>query len=82
MIAAWKSGNTERLAATEAPTVREAPGLAPRFLESRNARWISVIEDAIKSNTPTIIVAGAGHFSGSRSVLSMLRARGYQIEQL
>jgi uncharacterized protein YbaP (TraB family) len=29
-----------------------------------------------------MIVAGAGHFSGPRSVIGMLRARGYQIEQL
>src|SRR5437016_1666349 len=68
MINAWKSGNTEKLASLEAPVVREAPGLNPRFLEWRNARWIPVIENAIKSNKPTMIVAGAGHFSGSNSV--------------
>jgi len=81
-IAAWKTGNTERLAALENPTIREAPGLNARFLERRNTRWIPVIETAIKSNTPTMIVAGAGHFSGPGSVISMLRTRGYQIEQL
>jgi uncharacterized protein len=81
-IAAWKSGNTERLAAIEDPPVREAPSLNPRFLEWRNTRWIPVIEKAINFGKPTMIVAGAGHFSGSRSVISMLRARGYQIEQL
>jgi uncharacterized protein YbaP (TraB family) len=82
MIGAWKTGNTGRLADLENPTVREAPGLNPRFLEWRNIRWIPVIESAIKSNTPTMVVAGAGHFSGQGSVVSMLRARGYQIEQL
>jgi uncharacterized protein len=82
MIAAWKTGNTERLAAIDDPTVREAPGLNARFIESRNVRWLPVIENAIKSGKPTMIVAGAMHFSGSNSVISMLRARGYQIEQL
>lgn len=82
MIAAWKSGDTEKLAAMEDPVVREAPGLNPRFLEWRNQRWIPVIENAIKSGKPTMIVAGAGHFSGTRSVIAMLKARGYQIEQL
>lgn len=82
MIAAWKNGNTERLAALEDPDVREAPNLNARFLEWRNTRWVPVIENAIKSGTPTMIVAGAGHFSGPRSVIAMLRARGYQIEQL
>ena len=64
------------------PTVREAPGLNTRFLQSRNVRWIPVIENAIKSGKPTMVVAGAMHFSGPNSVIAMLRARGYEIEQL
>jgi uncharacterized protein len=82
MVAAWKTGNTERIASLDEPVVREAPGLNPRFTTSRNARWIPVIENAIKSGKPTMVVAGALHFSGSQSVIAMLRARGYQIEQL
>ena len=82
MIAAWKTGNTNRLAQIDDPTVREAPGLNARFLESRNVRWVPVIENAIKSGKPTMIVAGVMHFSGPNSVIGMLRARGYQIEQL
>ena len=82
MISAWRTGNTERLAALDYPTVREAPSLNPRFLEWRNVKWIPVIESAIKSGKSTMIVAGAAHFSGSQSVIAMLRARGYQIEQL
>ena len=82
MIAAWKTGNTERLAALDYPTVREAPAINSRFLEVRNARWIPVIENAIKSGKPTLVTAGAAHFGGPNSVIAMLRARGYQIEQL
>jgi hypothetical protein len=81
-IAAWRVGDTAKLAASEYPPLREAPGLDARFLEWRNTRWIPRIEDAIKSGKPTMIVAGAAHFSGPNSVLNMLRARGYQIEQL
>jgi uncharacterized protein len=82
MISAWKAGDTARLSSIQTPVVREAPGLHPRFLQWRNERWIPVIENAIKSGKPTMIVAGAAHFSGANSVLAMLRARGYQIEQL
>lgn len=81
-IAAWRVGNTEKLAALDYPPLREAPGLDARFLEWRNTRWLPKIEDAIKSGKPTMIVAGAAHFSGPHSVLNMLRAHGYQIEQL
>ncbi len=82
MLSAWRSGNTERLASLDLPVVREAPGLNPRFTTWRNEHWVPVIENAIKSGKPTMIVAGALHFSGSQSVIAMLRARGYQIEQL
>ena len=81
-IGSWKVGNTAKLAAAEYPPLRDAPGLDARFLEWRNERWIPRVEDAIKSGRPTMIVAGAAHFSGSRSVINMLRARGYQIDQL
>ena len=81
-IAAWKVGDTGRIAALDDPPVHEAPGLDARFLESRNARWVPKIEDVIKSGKPTLIVAGAAHFSGPHSVLGMLRAHGHQIEQL
>ena len=82
MVSAWRNGNTERLASLEEPVVKEAPGLNPRFTTWRNQRWIPVIENAIKSGKPTMIVAGALHFSGPQSVVAMLRARGYQVEQL
>ncbi len=82
MIAAWKAGNTDRLFALEMPNIQDAPGLNPRMLEQRNVRWIPVIEKTIQSGTPTLIVAGAMHFSGPNSVLNMLRTKGYQIDQL
>ncbi|MEY2546276.1 MAG: uncharacterized protein QOG48_1393 [Verrucomicrobiota bacterium] len=81
-VAAWKVGNTQQMFALEMPEIKDAPGLNSRFLDVRNARWIPVIEGAIKSGVPTIVVAGAMHFSGPKSVLGMLQARGYHIEQL
>jgi uncharacterized protein YbaP (TraB family) len=82
MVAAWRVGDTKRLFALEMPDLEDAPGLNPRFLDDRNARWIPVIEGVIKSEKPTLIVVGAMHFSGPHSVLGMLRARGYHLEQL
>jgi uncharacterized protein YbaP (TraB family) len=80
-VAAWKAGNTQRIADLDLPDTVDVP-LNPRLLYNRNARWISVIESAIKSGKPTLIVAGAMHFSGQRNVISMLRAHGYNVEQL
>jgi len=41
-----------------------------------------VIEQAIRSGTATLVIAGALHFSSPRSVIALLQRRGYKIEQL
>lgn len=81
-VAAWKSGDTNRLYAMQAREMKEAPTVWWRLLDRRNARWIPRLEAAIKSGTPTLVVAGALHFSGPGSVIALLQKRGYKIEQL
>jgi uncharacterized protein YbaP (TraB family) len=79
---AWKRGDVAALSATSARLRRANPGIARKLLDRRNARWVERIEAEMKSGKPTAIVAGAGHFSGPRSVIELLRERGYRIEQL
>ncbi len=81
-VAAWKSGDTNRLYAMHVRRMKEAPTIWWRLLDQRNARWIPRLEAAIKSGTPTLVVAGALHFSGPRSIIALLQKRGYKIEQL
>jgi uncharacterized protein len=81
-VAAWKSGDTNRLYAMHARRMKEAPTVYWRLLDQRNAKWIPRLEAAIKSGTPTLVVAGALHFSGPRSVIAKLQKRGYKVEQL
>jgi uncharacterized protein YbaP (TraB family) len=81
-VDAWKSGDTNRLYAMHARRMKEAPTVWWRLLDRRNSKWIPKLEAAIKSGTPTLVVAGALHFSGPRSVIASLQKRGYKIEQL
>jgi uncharacterized protein len=81
-VAAWKAGDTNRLYAMHVRRMKEAPTVWWRLLDRRNARWIPRLEAAIKSGTPTLVVAGALHFSGPHSVIALLQRRGYKIEQL
>lgn len=81
-VAAWKAGDTNRLYAMQVRRINDAPTIWWRLLDRRNANWVPKIEAAIKSGKPTLIVAGALHFSGPRSVIALLEQRGYKIEQL
>jgi hypothetical protein len=82
MYKAWRRGDTNALWAGDAKLRSQAPTIAARFVENRNVKWVPRIEAELKTGRPTAIVAGALHFSGPHSVISLLQKRGYQIEQL
>ena len=82
MYKAWRKGDTNALWSGDAPLRSKAPRIAARFVDDRNVKWVPRIEAALKTGKPTAIVAGALHFSGPHSVISLLQKRGYKIEQL
>jgi uncharacterized protein YbaP (TraB family) len=82
MYKAWRKGDTNALWAGDTSLRSKAPGIAARFVDDRNVKWIPRIEAELKTGKPTAIVAGALHFSGPRSVIVLLQQRGYVIEQL
>src|SRR5215510_11534172 len=81
-VAAWKSGDTNRLYAMHVREMKEAPTVWWRLLDRRNTKWIPRLDGAMKSGMPTVVVAGALHFSGPHSIIGLLQKRGYVIEQL
>jgi len=82
MRKAWRKGDTAALWAGDARLRKEAWWIAARFVDERNVKWVPRIVKELKSGTPTAIVAGALHFSGPNSVVTLLEKRGYKIEQL
>jgi uncharacterized protein len=81
-LAAWKAGQPDRLYANHMQEMKTGPTVWWRLLDRRNEHWVPRIEAAIKSGKPTMIVAGALHFSGPRSVIALMQKRGYKFEQL
>ena len=81
-VAAWKSGNSQRMYEIGALQEKQAPYLRWRLIEHRNRNWIPRIETAMKAVVPSMVVVGARHLCGPNSVISLLQARGYKIEQL
>ena len=48
------------------------------FLDDRNARWIPLIIQHMKSH-PTFIAVGAGHLGGPKGVVRLLQREGYTL---
>jgi uncharacterized protein YbaP (TraB family) len=81
-LAAWRRGDAETVWRTTIEGYRDFPALGERMLGTRNRAWIPKIEGYLHSRQIYFVVVGAAHMGGPSGVLALLRARGYQIEQL
>lgn len=79
---AWRRGDIELLAAKTRESFRDFPFMGERLLSARNRNWIPKIEEYIGSGKTYFVVVGAAHLGGKDGVISLLRTRGYRVEQL
>jgi uncharacterized protein len=85
MIAAWKSGNAEAMDAATTAYSQEYPALKPVFdkmFGQRNDGMTLKIEQFLQTPKTYFVAVGAGHLAGERGILSQLRAKHYDVEQL
>jgi uncharacterized protein len=82
VLQAWRRGDVDTLARFEAEEFRNIPSVRERLIDARNRNWVPKIENYLRSGQTYFVVAGAAHMGGPGGVLALLRAKGYQIEQL
>lgn len=82
LMKAWRRGDAETLARIMERGSQDFPAFNERLLGARNRAWIPKIDGFLESGHTYFVVAGAGHFGGNKGLLALLRAKGYQIEQL
>ena len=81
LVSLWRRGEAEQLVLLSRAEFRELPGMDERLLGVRNRAWIPKLEGWIRSGKIYFVLAGAAHMGGPNGLLSLLRAKGYQIEQ-
>jgi len=79
---AWRKGDADAVSREFHDAFRDFPSLAERLLDNRNLNWIPKIENYLQNGQSCFIVAGAAHFGGPNGLLTLLKGRGYTIEQL
>ena len=83
LIGAWRSGDNGELARQFVDDMKtETPELYDALLVERNHNWLPVIEQMFSEDGIEFVLVGAAHLVGEDGLLSLLQARGYQIEQL
>lgn len=79
---AWTHGDAFALDSLINRRMGEAPALLDALLISRNRAWIPKIEALITGHDDALVVVGSGHLVGKQSVVELLRAKGYTVDQM
>ena len=80
---AWRNGNLEQLETTVLQEMREKyDGIYQELIVDRNNAWLPKIEALLEDPDIELVMVGAGHLAGPDSVLKLLEAAGYNIQQL
>src|SRR5207244_7172565 len=79
---AWRAGDAPAVERIVLQGVKDDPLMYQRLLVDRNRNWLPKLESFFTRKGHTFVVVGAAHLVGPDSVIAMLQAKGYQIEQM
>ena len=82
IVDAWRAGDAKRLEAMLAEGFEEHPEMFERMVTNRNRNWLPAIEALFDGPADAMVVVGALHLVGDEGLVALLRAKGYEVEQL
>lgn len=82
LIAAWKIGDTNELAAIVDESFRDYPAMKEAWLTNRNTAWADSIEKIASDYDGVFITVGAAHLAGPEGLPAILRERGFDVQQV
>ncbi len=82
IVAAWRSGATTTLEELMLEGFRSAPGLEDAMLVQRNRNWVRPIMQLQNQPDNYLVIVGAMHLIGRKSVVAMLENEGVKVRQL
>jgi uncharacterized protein YbaP (TraB family) len=81
LLTAWRAGDTHELETLLSAEFDRFPELYKPLTEDRNRAWIEKLVGLLDDDDDYLVVVGALHLVGRNSVVDLLRARGYDVEQ-
>lgn len=81
MITAWRTGDAARLETMALSSFDGYRGAYASLIVERNANWMPQIEACMARPQPCFVVVGAAHLVGPDGLLTLLRKKGYRVEQ-
>ena len=81
MIAAWRRGDAAALEKMALSSFDGYRGAYASLIVERNNNWVPQIEACMAKPQPCFVVVGAAHLIGPDGLLTLLKKKGYKIEQ-
>ena len=82
LTGAWRNGDVATIGRLVMADVKSDPVVYDRLLVARNRAWLPKIEALFSRPRHAFVVVGAAHLVGPEGLVSMLKAKGYQVTQL
>lgn len=78
----WLLGKTTRIESEVEQTRKDYPEAYEALYANRNRNMTKKVEGYLKTTKSYFVVAGAAHMVGEEGIVTLLRNRGYTVEQL
>ncbi|MEO6580393.1 MAG: TraB/GumN family protein [Sphingomicrobium sp.] len=82
MLRVWTVGDVNGMAETFNRELAESPALRENLIRRRNANWNYWVQRRMQQPGTVFVAVGAGHLSGSDSVISLLEKSGYKVKRV
>jgi len=82
IVVAWKRGDSARIEELLVDGFSDHEALYDRLVTQRNLRWLPQIEELFRGDVDAMVVVGSLHLVGEQGLIELLRAKGFEVEQL
>lgn len=82
MLNVWTRGDVKAMGDSFNRELADSPELRENLLRKRNANWNGWLQRRMQQPGTIFVAVGAGHLSGSDSVISMLEKSGYKVKRV
>lgn len=85
VLEAWKAGDADRVHHELVESAAESPAMKKvyeKLFDERNVAMADKIDRYLQGDMPTFVIVGAGHLTGQKGIVQLLRDKGYAVEQV
>jgi uncharacterized protein YbaP (TraB family) len=81
IVTAWQRGDAASLERSLLSGFKQYPAAYRSLIVERNHNWMAQFDKCLARATPCLVVVGAAHLVGPDGLLTLLRQKGYRVEQ-